>query len=173
MHVFLSGRRHAGKSTVIQKTISLLKEEGALLLGGFLTYWGDEGDPRLYISAADPAQGQVPAMLAEYLDGRMLCYTDVFDKVGVDLLRDVGAPQLICMDELGFLEADSPLFIRQVLQCLDGGTPVIGVLREGDIPWHEPVKKHPDVTLHHIRDTDDREQLPYRLAEALRPYIRK
>lgn len=171
MHIFLTGPRRVGKSTVIQKTISLLQEEGELCLGGFLTYWGVEGDPHLYITAADPGRRQAPARLADYQNGGLIRHAEAFEQQGVELLRLVERLQLICMDELGFLEADSPLFQQQVYCLLDGDTPVLGVLRAGDIPWHEPIKAHPRVRLCEV-NLENREQLPVQLAALLRLRIR-
>lgn len=170
--IFLTGPRQIGKSTVIQKTVSLLQEGGLRHLGGFLTYWGAEGDPHLYIAAADPSQRQNPSHLADYQDGHLTRHTEAFDRLGAELLSDSQSAQLICMDELGYLEEESPLFQGRVLACLDGDMPVIGVLREGDIPWHDQIKAHPRVTICEV-SLSNREKLPAQLAAALRPHIRR
>ena len=170
--VFLTGPRQIGKSTVIRKTISLLQKEGPLRLGGFFTYWGAKGDSHLYIAAADPSQGQNPSPLADCRNGSLIHHTEVFDQQSLKLLPDSSPAHLICMDELGFLEADSPLFKGRVYSCLDSDKPVIGVLREGEIPWHDPIKTHPRVTLCEVT-LDNRDHLPAKLAAALRPHIRK
>ncbi|MCL1816052.1 MAG: nucleoside-triphosphatase [Clostridiales bacterium] len=170
MHIFLTGPRHIGKSTVIQKTISLLQEGGLRRLAGFLTYWGTTGDSYLYIAAADPALGHEPCRLAEFKAGSLICHAEVFDQLGVELLSSASSAQVICLDELGFLEAGSRLFKQKVLSCLKGDVPLFGVLRQGDIPWHEPIKSHPRVTLYEV-NAYNREQLPCQLAALLHPYI--
>jgi nucleoside-triphosphatase len=170
-NIFLTGPRQIGKSTVLQKTLALLQKEMPLSLGGFLTYWAGEDERQLYLAPADPAHGQKAARLADDRQGRQTQYAEVFDTLGVKLLSDKSPTQLICMDELGFMEDKSQLFKGLVLACLDADTPVIGVLREGDIPWHAPIKNHPKVSVIEV-NIDNREQLPTRLAAALRPYVK-
>ena len=71
---------------------------------------------------------------------------------------------LLLMDELGFLERDALLFQREVIASLDGRTPVLGVLRDMEIPWHAPILAHPLVKTLRI-DEKNRDALPERIAD--------
>jgi nucleoside-triphosphatase THEP1 len=168
MHVFLTGPKRIGKSTAIQKTLSLLGKACPISLGGFLTYWGGEGDSSLYIADAG---GQVaPTLLAERRDGSMSLFPEAFEVQGTGLLRKPQGANLILMDELGFLEKDSPYFRQTALARLDGDIPVLGVLREGHIPWHVTIKTHPRVTIYNV-SLDNRDLLPQTIADVLKSYI--
>ena len=72
---------------------------------------------------------------------------------------------LILMDECGHLEKNALLFQREILSCLNGQTPVLGVLRK-DQPWHDFIKSHPRVRIITItgRASDD---LPAQIAKEL------
>ena len=171
MHIFLHGPLHIGKSTVIQRTIAALQAEQPLQVGGFITYRGGEDDPFIYIRSVE-GQPSSATRLARYHSASrgITCFPEVFDTQGVALLRESCTADLICLDELGFLEQQSLAFQNEVFRCLDAGAPIIGVLREGDIPWQRPIKAHPQVTLYPV-DTDNRDRLPAILCDALRAYI--
>ena len=79
-------------------------------------------------------------------NGKMRPLTQRFDTLGVQLLREAQHhPEgLILMDECGHLEKNALLFQQENLHCLNGQTPVLGVLRK-DQPWHEFIKNHPRV----------------------------
>jgi len=53
-----------------------------------------------------------------------------------------------------------------VLDTLSGGVPVLGVLRLGDIPWLEDIKRSPKVSLHYV-DEKNRDSLPGYLARRI------
>ena len=167
-HIFLTGPKRIGKSTAVQKILTLIDTDGSLSLGGFRTYWdGDEGR-KLYIAAAADRSAQT--LLADRSGDNMVLYPEAFDEQGVSLLADTRGKGLILMDELGFLEEESPRFRHAVLAALDGDIPVLGVLREGNVPWHEPVKAHPRVAVYEV-SLDNRDQLPSEIARILKPAI--
>ena len=62
-------------------------------------------------------------------------FTGVFESLGADLLRAClnptapPAPNLIIMDEVGFLEKDAPDFQAAVRACLAANLPVWGVIK--------------------------------------------
>jgi len=55
VHVFLQGPKNIGKSTVILKTLDLLRMRKPVTIGGFFTWKGGAGDPNIYMRPAGPA----------------------------------------------------------------------------------------------------------------------
>ena len=166
MHVFLQGPLGIGKSTVIRKTLALLTADKNIRIGGFFTRKGGSGDPHIYIQAANPGGAADAYRFADYDGDNVVCYPEVFDREGVRLLKDAVTADIICMDELGFLERGSTLFQAQVLSCLDGNIPILGVLREGDIAWHDAIKAHPSVAIFEV-SAANRNALPEMLVGEL------
>ena len=68
---------------------------------------------------------------------------------GVKLLEDCfkAYSDLIVMDELGFFESNAALFQNKVLEILDSDTPVLGVLKQKDIPFLNNIRNRNDVTI--------------------------
>ncbi len=149
MHVFLTGRTQIGKSTLIQKYV----ETFSLKTCGFATFWGppaEDGGRRLYMHPF----GKIGPCTEENLLARFLPqspsatrFPQVFDTLGVSLLTPCEGADLLIMDELGFLESDSPAFQAAVLSALDGPLPVFGVIKPRPQPFLDTVRAHPKVRL--------------------------
>lgn len=70
---------------------------------------------------------------------------DVFNREGVRLLKESEGCSLILMDEIGFAESNAGEFRQAVLDVLDGGCPVLGVLRKDETPFLRQLRERPDV----------------------------
>jgi nucleoside-triphosphatase len=176
MHIFLKGSRGIGKSTVINRAAALLAVGKPLLtIGGFITYKGsqylDKSDPYIYIKSAGDSDNTKGFQFAKFDGSRLTCYSDVLDSYGVNLLQNSRGADLIYMDELGYLERDALAFQREVFCCLDCGSPVAGVLRDQEIPWHKDIVNRPDVTVIRITEAN-RGTMHELLADMLAPYIK-
>ena len=129
MHIFLTGEIQVGKSTVIAKTLSLLK----INTGGFKTYFGpdrDAPDRMLYMNSfAEPKTFQEENAVARFAGDRPpQVFTQKFDTYGVELIRSARTSSgLILMDECGSLELDALIFQEEVIDTLNGST-VLGLL---------------------------------------------
>ena len=145
MHIFLTGERRIGKSRALNRAAEML----GMPIRGFRTRFltRERGSSSLYMLPAE-ADGpldeeHVVAMLDQ---GKMRGLTERFDALGTEILRasrnTPGA--LILMDECGFLERKAMIFQREILRCLDGDQPVLGVLRKGQ-EWHDFIRRHPKV----------------------------
>ncbi len=145
MHVFLTGEKQIGKSRALNR----VSEAMGRPLFGFRTRFltRERGSSSLYmVPAADPDALLEEHIVAELREGRMHALTERFDTWGVSLLRKARRhPEgLILMDECGHLEKQAAVFQREILACLDGDIPVLGVLRQGQA-WHEFIRRHPRV----------------------------
>lgn len=148
MHIFLTGEIQVGKSTIVRKII----EDWGIIPGGFITYFTPgrrKKNEYLYIGPAWEEKGYLTsravAMLHE--DRMPEGLTQRFETEGVAILRESRKwAKLIVMDELGIFEGDACAFQREIISCLDGNIPVIGVIKKVSFPsWLDGVKAHPKV----------------------------
>ena len=161
LHLFLTGKVQVGKSTIIQK---VLKEYQGTI-GGFRTVQGsrdvDGGSDIFMIDAArwnettyDPKQLVARRIGMTKYEG----YPEAFDRIGTALLTVARGRDLIVMDELGFMESEAYLFQKNVLDCLDGNVPILGVVKPASTDFLEQVHKHYQTTLLEVTE-ENREQV--------------
>lgn len=149
-NVFLTGKLHIGKSTVIDAVVRGL----ALTPGGFRTVRSEKVDGSFGVHIVDAG---APAALAAgnrvaLCDGLkfamgFVAFPKVFDTVGVQLLADAKKSPLIVMDELGFMETDAILFHEAVRGCLDSDTPILGVIKQACTNFLNEIRERNDVQI--------------------------
>jgi len=182
VHVFLQGPKNIGKTTVILKTIELLRKNKPIAIGGFFTWKGGNNDRHIYIQSAGLAAPALTTQTKNSLSsyekeifrlatwdseqGKLVSNIESFEEIGVHILAQSKGVDLIIMDELGNLESNARLFKKAVLDTLSGTVPVLGALRMGDIPWHNDIKQNLQVTLHEVNEKN-REALPQVIAGQL------
>jgi nucleoside-triphosphatase THEP1 len=149
----LTGPIGVGKTTIVMAVISRLK----VPVGGFVTerVFAQPGEPsggpcrdgRIisgFVIRDVAAGGAAP--IADFDEGGNLRpRPEGFETGGADSLGrhsppPPGAPgrgvRLLIMDELGFLERDSPRFQAAVFEAIRGPLPVLGTLKEMDDSSH-------------------------------------
>ena len=146
LHVFLRGDRGSGKTWTVRRAAELTGRPCC----GFVTFFAD-GD--LYMAA--PLDTEAAQKVAERRDGKMRPLPGTFDEAGTALLSEARKhPEgLILMDECGHLEKEEARFRQEILRCLDGDIPVLGVLRKGQ-DWHREIENHPRVTVLGMEEGD-------------------
>lgn len=151
MHVFLYGQMDIGKSTVIQSVVTNLIEDLNIKLGGFVTYPGIGIDRDIYISSTTEIRKyEITNRVAKRNNHNATGIPEIFNTFGVSILKKSNYANLLCMDELGFLEKDATLFQNVVLKYIDEDIPILGVVKEAPIPWLNSIKFHPKVELVNI-----------------------
>ena len=137
-HLFLTGRKGVGKSTLLR---ALLEGKRP---GGFFTLRveGVFDRPSIHLLRAAEDQQPSPENLVCFCGERR---PERFDLLGVAALADTADCQVIVMDELGPSEAAAQGFQAAVLAALDGDTPVYGVLQQADSEFLRRVAAHPRV----------------------------
>ena len=133
-HLFLTGDRQVGKSTLLRHALQAC----GLRPAGFETRPFFLGGRRMgYVLHAT---GPLPegygndTPICVFPASRPVAIPEVFDGFGAALLRTVRDEPLILMDELGRLERSAPVFQAAVIDCLDGPGHVVGVLQKTDQP---------------------------------------
>ena len=167
-HIFLTGARQVGKSTILR---GLMKRRG-LDCAGFETqpfYIGDERRGfTLHGRVNMPPYENNCIVCVRVGEQRSVPVLPVFEENGVDILKrslDSESPWLL-MDELGRLEREAARFCAQVLACLDSGKRVLGVLQACDAPLVCAVRAREDVSVIEVTP-ENREEVLDRLCRAL------
>ena len=163
MHIFITGGRGVGKSTLIKNALRSLN----VTPSGFVTEW--EGDT-LYIRPADRSSSGKPVAVRLEGKGREV-YREAFDVYGTALIRASAGAELILMDELGFMESSAEEFRRAVMEVLDGHTPILGALREHDSDFLSSIAEHPNVELITLT-VENRDEMPAFLETRLRQILK-
>ncbi len=167
-HVFLTGAKQAGKSTLLKKVLALFPGSPA----GFRTLRTRDYRQETWTVHMLPADGS-SAPTAENLLFVCGCQRDDtlsrFDSLGPALLDTAPASALILMDELGPHEEGALEFHRAVWSALEGAIPVLGVLQQPLSPFLLCVAQRQDVTLMTITEENrDDPELPRRILEQLK-----
>ena len=152
-HIFLTGNVQVGKSTILRR---LLEDHPEIKTGGFRTVSGPvkgrtEGDG-VYMA---PADRDTPLNSDNLLFERwgekgarqFRVYTEIFDTLGVSLLKNADGCGVILMDEIGFSERDALRFQKAILDRLDGEIPVLGVVQRWEGEFLETVRSHKNIKL--------------------------
>ena len=136
-HLFFTGRKGVGKSTLVRVAIDGKR------VGGFFTkrVEGLLERPSVHLLRAGAAD--VPS--AENL---LFCCGGAdmqqFDKLGCGALADTAGCDVLVMDELGPHEEQAAAFRQAVLRALDGDVPIIGVLQQAESAFLRQVAAHPN-----------------------------
>ena len=145
-HIFLTGKKQIGKSTLLQKILK--NYQGTA--DGFLTvrtkeYLGDQYSVHMY-HLTEPRNPNKQNLL--FVCGKANGHTaDTFNCLGCRILSMCSDCSLIVMDELGPHEADAALFRKKILNLLDGQTPILGVLQEPAESFWPEIVNHPKVEI--------------------------
>lgn len=148
-HLFLTGERQAGKSTLLRRLI----EARGLACSGFETraffLSGERRGFTLHGRVEMPPYENDCVVCVRVGERRSVPVLPVFEQNGVSILqRSMEAPApLILMDELGRLEREASAFSAQVLSCLDREKRVLGVLQQCDAPLVEAIRRRKDVSV--------------------------
>ena len=166
MHVFLTGEIQVGKTTIIKRW---LDATGAAA-DGFKTYWqpAEDGGTDLYIHPfGTPIVTELNFRAAHRTDGQRIVFEEAFERAAATFLYDCGKKDIIIMDELGFMESQAPAFQRAVMDIMDRGHPILGVIKPRHIPFLDAIRARGDVeTLDVTRE--NREDV---LRELIRRYV--
>ena len=167
-HIFLTGERQVGKSTLLRR----LMERRHLECAGFETRpFYLEGERRgftLHGRVDMPPYANDCIVCVRVGERRSVPVLPVFEENGVAILQRslAGEAPWLLMDELGRLERKAERFGAQVLACLDSDKRVLGVLQACDAPLVRAVRARADVSVLTVTP-DNREDMLEMLCEVL------
>ena len=148
-HLFLTGERQVGKSTLLR---GLMEREGLRCAGFETRPFFVEGERKGFVmhGRVEMPPFENDCVIAVRLGERRAApVLPAFEENGVAILRRSlasDAPYLL-MDELGRLEREATAFRAQVTACLNSGKRVLGVLQQGDVPIAREIAARGDVLL--------------------------
>lgn len=169
MKIFLIGEIGIGKSTVINKTLDLLKVEGC----GFRTYFC-ENRRSLFM---DNLRGD-KEIIAAFNSGKTppIPRKEVIDIFGSESVYKgaeiaLKGEKLMIMDELGFLESQSFEFQRAINAVLSYEIPILGVIKNKEIKWISSLMESNKEIKKIYVTKDNRDSLPYELLKLFEQYF--
>ena len=150
-HIFYTGPRGIGKSTLLQKRLAQFSG----VFAGFRTVKVPCGDSfSVHMLPVDKKEMPAEENFLFCRDEKRAYEQNAlrFNAIGCRFLADIEGAELIVMDELGSAESAAAAFQDRVLALLDGGIPVLGVLQEGESAFQKRVATHPNVELIHVTE---------------------
>ena len=153
-HIFLTGEKQVGKSTIIQKFL----DRSGMSADGFITFWEPMGEAGggLYLSpffTGSPSEEKyLIAEKGEQKHGPQEKMLRVFNVHGCEILDNSGKRDIIIMDELGFIESQAAAFRQSVMRRLDGDVPVLGVIKPMQTEFLDAIRAHAKVEVREVTE---------------------
>lgn len=152
LHLLITGEIGVGKSFLVQR----LLKHNQRTVRGFVTRWMSSDEKIKSGVYIFPAATETYLCTAQNCvatcdkPGFNIIHPEVFETYGVELLSIPKTQNkgLIVMDELGFMESDSPLFCKTVLNVLDGSVPVLAVVKKKETLFLDEVRAHKNTELY-------------------------
>jgi nucleoside-triphosphatase len=164
--IFLTGRPKSGKSTVLIKTIELLKNSGKKV-GGFITPEIKERGRRkgFYVKDIFSNQMEVFASVDFKIGPKVSKYgidIDALDKIALKAIDfALENCDVVCVDEIGKIEYFSENFRKKMQALMLIDKPLIAVLHRNFVSKFKQYGEVIEVT------HKNREKLPEKLAKAI------
>ena len=150
-HIFLTGEKQIGKTTILSSVIERYKEEtvGFQTLP-FLINGVKKGYYMHSIKEIGKNFNDTPISI-RIGEEKMVPVTESFDKIGTLILKTArGQNGIMIMDELGKMEKEAYVFQREVFQCLDTEQLIVGVLQKTSQEFIESIKSRQDVVVYEV-----------------------
>lgn len=150
-HIFYTGPRGIGKSTLLQKHLAQFQG----VFAGFRTVKVPCGESfSVHMLPVDKKEMPTEENFLFCRDEKRAYEKNAlrFDVLGCRLLTNIEGAELIVMDELGSAESAAKAFQGRVLALLDGEIPILGVLQEGKSAFQQRVATHPNVELIYVTE---------------------
>ena len=165
MHIFLTGGKQVGKTSIISSFLSSTGKSA----DGLVTYWEAHGDGKrsLFLAPfAGDGQAEKRFLIAPD-EGRGLIFSDntinAFEEHGCDILNNSGKCDYIILDELGFLETKAAGFRQAVMRLISGVIPILGVLKASHSEFLNTIRAHPNVLVREVTIDNRNEVLKWLL----------
>ena len=165
MHIFLTGEKKVGKTSIISNFLSSTGKSA----DGFVTYWEAHGDGKRSLFLAPfvkDGQAEKRYLIAPD-EGKGLNFSEstinAFEEHGCDILNNSGRCDYIIMDELGFLETKAAGFRQTVMRLISGDTPILGVLKASQNEFLNTIRAHPKVLVREVTIDNRNEVLKWLL----------
>ena len=148
-HLFLTGDKQVGKSTLLRRLIEARKLDCAGFETRAFFLNGERRGFTLHGRIEMPPYRNNCICCARIEEKRAVPVLPVFEENGVLILkRSLASPApFLLMDELGRLEREASGFIAQIEACLDADKRVLGVLQKCNSAHVARIAQRADVTV--------------------------
>lgn len=171
-NLLVTGPPGSGKTTVVRRTVELLRDRGVPTVGFYTEEVREHGSRVGFDLVTVPDGDRVP-LARTWRDSEV-----TVGRYGVDVgaVRDRGLPALdapedaavVVIDEIAPMETACPGFVETVAGLLDGEDDVLATIHARAGGATARIRDRDDVTLVDLSDVD-RDALPNHLADRLRP----
>lgn len=166
-HIFLTGAKQVGKSTIWKKVLAKMQEPVA----GYQTLrYEINGVVKGYylhsLQEMEEYENDSPICI-RMGNQQNMAIPETYEQLGVHLLdKAMEEDQIVLMDEIGKLEKDASLFQYKVFQCLNRQRQVLGVLQRTNAEFVKAITARNDVTVLTVTE-ENREKIYQQVLEML------
>jgi nucleoside-triphosphatase THEP1 len=170
-NILLDGPPRVGKTTVVQKVLSLVK----VRCGGFFSQAADkhfytnfrlvtvEGPHRVISDQDLVRRFDIPGLVGFNLE-------DLETRGNPSVLKALATCDVVVVDQLGTLEVSSPGFRRVVEQVLDSEKCCLATMTLSDEPFLDRIRRRADVSRYEVTE-ENRSTLPEKIARAIHALV--
>lgn len=169
--MLIEARPGAGKTTALKRLAALLRDAG-VPIAGFLTEEMRRGTRR--VGFAIETLGGERATLA-HVDlpgpprvGKYGVDLEAFEELALPAIESPPVDAVVLIDELGKMELASERFREAAVELLARPVAVVATVHAFRHPFTDALKRRPDIETIRLNRAN-RDELPERLAERLRP----
>ncbi|MBR5668942.1 MAG: hypothetical protein IKX15_04940 [Spirochaetales bacterium] len=154
-HIFLTGEKQVGKSTLVSSVLSSLNLKYSGLRS--ISVFDEKGDRNVYLVPANEENKEAAALVGVCSKHHITeKYPEVFDEVGCRLLDFDVDTELIVIDEIGKMERDAKKYSDRILALLDrNDVRILGVVqKKADTDLAMAIRKHPNVRMIEVTEAN-------------------
>ena len=166
-HIFLTGEKQVGKSTLVSAVLATTKLKYSGLRS--ISVFDEKNDRNVYLISASEDSAETPALVGvcslHHITQR---HPEVFDDVGCRLLDFRPGTELVIIDEIGNMERDALRYSERILSLLDRtDIRILGVLQKmARTDLAAAIRQHPNVRMIEVTP-ENRDNLVLVLSELL------
>ena len=160
-HIFLTGEKQVGKSTLVSAVLSSVGMKFSGLRS--ISVFDEKNDRNVYLVPANGGDDE-PTALAGVCSNRHITerYPEVFDDVGCRLLDFDEDTRLVVIDEIGSMERGARRYSDRIMSLLDRtDIRILGVLqKKTDSDLAQAIRKHPNVRMIEVTEENRDDLVP-------------
>lgn len=173
-NILLTGDKQIGKSTIIDTTINLLKNnlQSNVSIGGYRIkreiYTKDNITTRIFFinCLLDDSSYKIIENKVTNEQWEMNTFIEGFNNYSFNLNKSISSCDLIILDEIGFTESKADEFVKNLYSALNSFKPVLGVIRNKECSFINNIKNREDVLLISVNE-ENRNYLPNEILKLL------
>ena len=158
-HIFLTGEKQVGKSTLVSAVMSKTELRYSGLRS--ISVFDENNDRNVYLIPANKESKEKPALVGVCSHHHITeKHPEVFDEVGCRLLDCDKDTQLIVIDEIGNMERDAKRYSERIIGLLERtDIRILGVVQKmANTDLAQVIRNHPNVRMIEV-DEENREEL--------------